>query len=154
VTSFVMAFALSGSPAVLSACMALCVDSPAIVATSHGTQSGHAGHAAATEPAATSLHAHHGTATPPQASPSVSNPSPLAPSDASLGGTCDNCCAAGPIAFAAGPGLERADGKAFAIASTAVVTLFPLSVAAHAAGPRRSPAPPPSPTRAPLALRI
>jgi hypothetical protein len=154
VTSFVMAFALSGSPAVLSACMALCLDSPVAANTTDVAKRGHDDHAAVTEPAATSPHAHHGTAASPQPVPSVANPSQLAPSDARLVGTCDNCCLGGPVAFAAGPGVERADGKAFAIAPTAAVTLFQLSVAAHDAGPLRPPVPPPSPTRAPLALRI
>lgn len=154
-TSFVMAFALSGSPAVLTACMPLCLDSPMAAASAmDGTQADHEGHGAVAEPAAASPHAHHGTAASAQATASLASASPLAQSDARLVGSCDSCCVAGPVAFAAGPSVERAAGKAFATARVAAVTLFQESVATHAAAPPRPPVPPPSPTRAPLALRI
>lgn len=153
-TSVLMAFALSGSPAVLSACMALCLDSPVAANTTDATQAGHGDHATVAEPAAPSPHAHHGTAASPQPTATVANPSSLAPPDARLVGTCDNCCVAGPVAFAAGPGVERTDGKAFAMAPTVAVALFQMSVATPAPAPLRPPVPPPSPTRAPLALRI
>jgi len=153
-TCFVMAFALSGSPAVLSACMALCLDSPVAANSTEATQVGHAGHSAVTVPAAVSPHAHHGTPASAQLTAGVVNASPLAPSDARLVGTCDNCCLSGPVAFAAGPGVERTDGKAFAMAPTVSVAVFHLSVTTYAAAPPSPPVPPPSPTRAPLALRI
>ena len=60
----------------------------------------------------------------------------------------------GPIAFAAGPGVERTDGKAFATAPPVSVVSFHMNAATHAATPPNPPVPPPSPTRAPLALRI
>ncbi len=153
-TSVVMAFALSGSPAVLSACMALCLDSPVAANTTDATQAGHEDHAVVTEPAAASPHAHHGTAVSPPPAASEANPSPLAPSDARLIGNCDNCCVAGPVGLAAGPAVERTDGKTFAMAPTVAVALFQVSVAAAAAPPLKPLVPPPSPTRAPLALRI
>jgi hypothetical protein len=153
-TSVAMAFALSGSPAVLSACMALCLDSPVAASAMGGTQPGHSGHGGMTEPAAESPHAHHGTAAPTQPTATVATASPLVPSDARLVGSCDNCCVAGPIAFAAGPGVDRTDGKAFATAPAVSVVSFHMNAATHAATPPSPPVPPPSPTRAPLALRI
>jgi hypothetical protein len=153
-TCLAMAFALSGSPTVLAACMALCLDSPmAAASATDGTQAGHKDHGAMTEPAAVSRHAHHGTAASTQPAASLASASPLAPSDARLVGSCDSCCVAGPVAFAAGPGVERTDGKAFATAP-AVSVAFQVVAATHAAAPQSSPVPPPSPTRAPLALRI
>lgn len=153
-TSVAMAFALSGSPAVLSACMALCMDSPVAASAMGGTQPGHNGHGGMTEPAAESPHVHHGTAAPTQPTATVPTASPLVPSDARLVGSCDNCCVAGPIAFAAGPGVDRTDGKAFATAPAVSVVSFHMNAATHAATPPSPPVPPPSPTRAPLALRI
>ena len=153
-TSFVMAFALSGSPAALSACMALCLDGPMGAASAtDGGQVDHKGHGAVAEPAAASPHAHHGTTASTQPAASLASATPLAPSDARLVGSCDSCCVAGPVAFAAGPGVERTDGKAFATAP-AVSVAFQVMAATHAAAPPSSPVPPPSPTRAPLALRI
>jgi hypothetical protein len=153
-TSFAMAFALSGSPAVLSACMALCLDTPVVASAAEGTQAGHNSHGAVTAPAAASPHAHHSAAasTPPTAS--EASASPLTPSDARLVATCDNCCVAGPIAFAAGPGVDRTDSKAFATAPAVSVVSFHINAATHAVTPLSPPVPPPSPTRAPLALRI
>jgi hypothetical protein len=153
-TSVAMAFALSGSPAVLSACMALCLDSPVAASAMGDTQPGHNGHGGMTEPAAESPHAHHGTAAPTQPSATVATASPLVPSDARLVGSCDSCCVVGPVAFAAGPGVERTDGKAFATAPAGSVVSFHMNAATHAATPPSPPVPPPSPTRAPLALRI
>lgn len=153
-TCLAMAFALSGSPAVLSACMALCLDSPVAASAMGGTQPGHNGHGGMTEPAAESPHVHHGTAAPTQPTATVPTASPLVPSDARLVGSCDNCCVAGPIAFAAGPGVDRTDGKAFATAPAVSVVSFHMNAATHAATPPSPPVPPPSPTRAPLALRI
>jgi hypothetical protein len=152
-TCVAMAFALSGSPAVLAACMALCLDGQA-TANTDATLAGHDGHAVVTEPAAPSPHAHHGTAASSQPTASVVDPSPLAPSAARVVGTCDSCCVAGPAAFAAGPGIARTDGKALAMAPAVAVALFQVSVATDTAAPPSPPVPPPSPTRAPLALRI
>lgn len=153
-TSVVMAFALSGSPAVLAACMALCLDSPmAAASATDGPPADHQGHGAVAEPAAASPHAHHGTAASTQSTASLASASPLALSDARLVGSCDSCCVGGPVAFAAGPGVERTDGKAFATAP-AVSVAFHVMAATHAAAPPSPPFPPPSPTRAPLALRI
>jgi hypothetical protein len=149
-----MAFALSGPPAVLAACMALCLDSPmAGASATGGTPAGHSGHGAMNEPTAASPHAHHGTAASTLTA-SVANESPLAPLDARLVGSCDSCCVDGPLAIAAGPGVERADGRVFAMAPAVSVASFRLSAATHAAAPPSPPVPPPSPTRAPLALRI
>jgi hypothetical protein len=149
-----MAFALSGSPAVLAACMALCLDSPMAAASAmDGTPADHKDHGVAAEPASVSPHADHGTAASTQLTASLASASPLAPSDARLTGCCDSCCVAGPVAFTAGPGVERTDGTAFATAP-AVSVAFHVIAATHAAARPSPPVPPPSPTRAPLALRI
>ena len=152
-TSVVIAVVLSGSPAVLSACMALCFGGQTPANATELAHEGHDGHAAVTAPAAASPHAHHGPEASPQPPASVADRSPRAPSHARLVSTCDNCCIAGPVAFAAGPGVERPDGKAFATAPPVSVP-FQVIASTHAAAPPSPPVPPPSPTRAPLALRI
>ena len=59
-TSLAIVIALSGSPAVLSACMAICLQGEATAGSHTETQSaGHAAHVAA-GPAGASGHAHHG----------------------------------------------------------------------------------------------
>jgi hypothetical protein len=153
-TSVVIAVVLSGSPAVLSACMALCFGGQTPANATELAHEGHDGHAAVTAPAAASPHAHHGPEASPQPPASVADRSPRAPSHARLVSTCDNCCIAGPVAFAAVAGVERTNGKSLGLTPTAAVMLFQASVAAYAAVPSSPPVPPPSPTRAPLALRI
>lgn len=154
-TCVAMAFALSGSSAVLSLCMALCLNSPlAAVSATDAVQADHQSHGAVAEPAAVSPHAHHGTPASPQPSASVTNASLLPLSDARLVSSCDSCCVASPVALVAGPGVERADGKAFATAPAVSVASFQVVAAMQAAAPPSPSVPPPSPTRAPLALRI
>ena len=59
-TGLALVVALSGSPAVLSACMAVCLQGVATAASHTDTQStGHAAHVTATVPAGASAHAHH-----------------------------------------------------------------------------------------------
>jgi hypothetical protein len=149
-----MAFALSGSPVVLAACMALCLDSPmAAASATDGTQAVHNGHDAVAAPAAVSIHAHHDTAVSIAPSANLASASPLAPSDARLDGSCDSCCVASRVGYTAGSGVARTDGKAFAPAP-AVSIAFHVIAATDAAAPPSPPVPPPSPIRAPLALRI
>lgn len=153
-TCVAMALALSGSPAVLAACMALCLDSPTAAIVTDGAQADHNGHGAMAGPVAESPHAHHSTPAANQPTAIAANASPLASSDARLVQSCGNCCLAGPVAFAAGPGVERTDAKACGVAPAIEVVSFHVSVATHEAAPPSPPVPPPSPTRAPLALRI
>ena len=59
-TGLALVIALSGSPAVLSACMAVCLQGVATAASHTDTQAtGHAAHVTATVPAVASAHAHH-----------------------------------------------------------------------------------------------
>lgn len=154
-TCFAMAFALSGSPAALSVCLAQCLDSPVAAASvADGAQADHNGHGTTAEPAVTSPHAHSGSSASTRPSARVTNASPLPPSDARLVGSCESCCIAGPVAFVAGPGVERTDAKAFGLARAIQVVSFHVSVATRAGAPRSAPVSTPRATGAPLALRI
>jgi hypothetical protein len=152
-TSVAMAVTLSGSPAVLSACMALCVDVPAASA-SEVPAGGHHGHGDVTEPVAGSPHAHHGIAASTGPTAHAADASPMVPPDARLAGDCDDCCIAGTAALPAGPGVPRTDGQALATTPAVVLAAFQVRARPDQAAPLRPPVPPPSPTRAPLALRI
>lgn len=154
VISVVLAFALSGSPAVLSACTALCLDSPVSAASLEPAVAGHHGHGAMAEVAPASPHAHHSSPASPRSVVSTADPSPQAHSAARLIGACDSCCNAGSAAVVAGPGVERTSGQALAMAPAVAVASFQPSVTTQPAAPPSAPVPPPSPTRAPLTLRI
>ena len=152
-TCLALAFALSGSPAVLAACMALCVDSPVKTTAGH---SGHGAPAPERVPEATS-HAHHdhGAA----AAPTTEEPAThvaVAPqtSDARLMAICIDCCFDGGSMPAAGLRAERRDVNAAPLAAIARPTSFDLSHAAQAASPPDPPIPPSSAARMPIALRI
>ena len=156
-TSLAIVIALSGSPAVLSACMALCLQGVATAAShTDGQSAGHTAHVAAAVPAGASTHAHHGSPVSNEsaATASATAASSRQSSEAPLSATCTNCCPEGPAMLAAGLGVERTDAKAFGAAPAIQVASFRVSVASHAAAPLRPPVPPPSPTRAPLALRL
>jgi hypothetical protein len=145
-----MALALSGSPAVMATCLALCLASPAS-ATGHAgpASTHHDAHDGAAEPAAVSPHAHH------SAAPSSAMDGALASAaDARLVGTCDGCCGAGLVELAAGPGVEKTDAKALGAAPCVEVASRHISVANRAVAPPTPPVPPPSPIRSPLVLRI
>jgi len=151
--SVVLAFALSGSPAVLAACTALCMDSAVAAHAADATPAGHQGHGAITD-AGVAPHAHHSSPASPRPAVSAADPSPHAHSAARLVGACDSCCDAGAAAVVAGPGVERTSGQAFALAPTVAVAPFYPSVTTPRATPPSAHVPPPSPTRAPLTLRI
>lgn len=151
-TCLALGLALSGSPAVLAACMALCVDSPM-------TTAGHLGHGAleseVVPEAASHVHHDHGAA----AAPTTEEPAThlaVAPqaSDARLMATCSDCCLDGGSMPAAGLRAERRDGDAASEAATARLAPFDLSGAVQAASPPGPPIPPSAPARTPLALRI
>ena len=152
-TYIAIAFALSASPTALTACMALCLGGQVAAAGRAGdTHTGHEDHGPAAEQATVSPHAHHGASA---ALPAAhANASPRTTSHARLVGTCDDCCGSGPLAFAAGPGVERTDGKALAMAPAVSVVSFHLTAATGVIVAPGPVVPPPSPTRAPLALRI
>ncbi len=154
-TSLAVALALSGSPAVLAACMALCVESPVTAAAQ--TSQAHAGHgahsAAAAVPAASS-HAHHGAAATQSAGAVSHSSTNHESSDTRLVATCSNCCVDGEVASTAGLNAERSGANALGAAPSVEVASFHLPPAAHALSPSSPPTAPPAPTRAPLALRI
>jgi len=156
-TSFAIVIALSGSPAVLSVCMALCLQGVATAASLTASQSaGHAAHLTAA-PAGASAHAHHGS---PVANESAANAPTTAslshdPSDARLSATCTNCCPEGHAVLVAGPGVERTDAKSFSATPIASqMASFLVTPSGLGASPPSPPAPPRSPTRAPLVLRV
>ncbi len=145
-----MALALSGSPAVMATCLALCLASPAS-ATGHAGPGSthHDAHDGAAEPAAVSPHAHHSA----ESSSAVNGAAALA-AEARLVGRCDGCCGGGLVEMAAGPGVERTDAKALAAAPCVEVASRHISVANRAVAPPSPPVPPASPIRSPLVLRI
>jgi hypothetical protein len=151
-TSIALAFALSGSPAMLAACMAFCVDSPA-------TMAGHLGHGArapeVVPEAASHAHHNHGAAlAPPTEEPATRLALAPQASDARLMATCIDCCLDRGSVPAAGLRAERRDVNVTPLAASARLTSFDLAHAAQAASPPGSPIPPSSPVRTPIALRI
>ena len=156
-TSLAIAIALSGSPAVLSACMALCLQGVATAASHTDSQSaGHAAHLGTPAPAGASAHAHHGSSVSDEAAaagPATTSSQDL--SEARLSAPCTNCCPEGQAMLAAGPGVERTDAKSFSAAPIASrMTSFLVTLPVLGASPPNPPVPPPSPIRAPLSLRI
>ena len=155
-TSLAIMIALSGAPAVLSACMALCLQGVVTAAAHPESQAaGHAGHRAAA-PAVAAARAHHGS--PVLDEPAVAAPTTAPSSDSSeahLSTTCTNCCPEGQAVLVAGPNVERTDAKAFSATPTvSPVASFLLTPQSLGVSPPSPPVPPPSPTRAPLVLRI
>jgi hypothetical protein len=147
-----LAFALSGSPAMLAACMALCVDGPMMTTAGH---SGHGALAPEVVPEATS-HAHHdhgAAATPTTERPATHLAVAPQTPDARLMATCSDCCFDGGSMPAAGLRAERRDVNSAPLAATARLTSVDLSHAAQASPPG-PPIPPSSPARMPIALRI
>ena len=153
-TSLAIAIVLSGSPAALAACMALCVESPVSAAAQTGQpRAGHGPHPEAAAPAAP--HAHHGASVATLSAGAASHASSTQQSsDTRFVATCSNCCVDGQVASAAGLNVERGGVKMLGVAPSVEVASFHLPLVAHAAPPPSPPTPPPAPTRAPLALRI
>ena len=151
--SFATVIAVSGSPAMLSACTAQCLQAGAAAATSldHGPAAGHAAQAPAS--AATSGHAHH--AAPASYEPAGGRSSSPESSNARLVAACGNCCADGQAAVSAGVRVERTDAQQFAAAPSASPLASYLSTAVVVgASPPRPPVRRPSSSRAPFVLRI
>ena len=158
-TSLTTAIALSGSPAVLSACMALCVQHGQATDSQYGTSVGHAApapaSASAPAPAVASGHSHHASPaapTPPASAGKVASTPET--SEAHVAAMCTNCCG-DRAALVAGPAVERADSHATGAAPLVVpVARFFLTSAVVGAAPHGWPVSPPPPSRAPLVLRI
>ena len=156
-TSLAIVIALSGSPAVLSACISLCLQGVATAASHTDSQSaGHAAHSSAAIPAGASAHAHHGS--PVSNESAVAGPATASSQDSSeahLSATCTNCCPEGQAMVLAAPGAERIDAKSFSATPIASrMASFLVTLPGLGASPPSPPVPPPSPTRALLVLRI
>ena len=155
-TSLVMVFTLSGSPAVLAACMAVCLGVATAASLEGSTSVGHAAHTPVPAPTVASGHAHHGSAASNEPTAVATNRA-FSPawSDARVSAACGDCCAAGRLALVASAGVERVNaltlGAGPAASPVASFLLTTSVLGASSPGPLL---PPPSPTRAPLVLRI
>jgi hypothetical protein len=154
-TSVATAFALSGLPAVLTACMALCLQATSVAVThsTHGVSGEH--HASSPAPAVATGHAHHGAptaqATRPSAGARVSNPG--SPSSR-LHADCVSCCLDG-VVLAAGPRVERLDTHAGSAGSMVVPpATVSVMLPVHDVAPEGPPPSPPTLTRVTLVLRV
>lgn len=179
-TSLATVLAVSGAPAVLSACMAQCVQAAmtamadkqgapveqAAPASTEAVVSGHSHHgsppahpAPASTEAVVSGHSHHGSP-PAHSAPALADARASAHearvSGARLGGVCHECCSAGVAVVAvASPRVERMDAPAFGAAATLTpVARDLLTAAVLSAAPHRPPESLPDTNRAPLVLRI
>ena len=131
--------ALSGSQAVLSACLALCSGShSAAVVTHHGSAEAQSVVASAAE--------HQGHHPTPAAPDSTEAAVPLAGHDSApeLKALCGSCCPDSAATLVAGPRAERADAIALAIAPTTLSWQLPASIGrtVPSLGPPVSPQPP------------
>lgn len=152
-TSLAMMFALSGSPAALSACVALCMEGMA------GSHEGLSAEKHETKPAAPTVvagHGHHGAPVPHEALALVSHHSSVAPdaTDTRLGSSCEDCCSSNPQGFVSRLGTVRVDAKSLVAAVATPVASFLLAHAGSRSSHLSPPIAPPAPPRAPLALRI
>jgi hypothetical protein len=149
---FAIAFAMSGSPAVISACMALCLpDGPR--AASHGTAAfEQPSHPPA--PAAPSAHAHHVADAAPDSSagdlPPVEHP------DARVIAGCDDCCPDESSALVAGLGAQRMNAHPSLAAPPSELEAVRFASVSSIVGlsPPGPPVRPPSPAASRLVLRI
>jgi hypothetical protein len=153
-TSLAIVIALSGSPVVLSACMALCPQGMAIAASDTYSQSAHV---TAAVPAGATAHAHH--ASPVSNESAATGPATASCHDwsaaAPLRATCTHCCSEGQAILLAGLGVERTDATSFSATPIASwMASFLVTLRGLGASPPSPPVPPPSPTRALLILRI
>lgn len=132
--------ALSGSQAVLSACLALCFAS---TPASAGTHYGSAEAESVNVVAAAEHHGHHAS---PAAPESTEAAAPLADHGSApvLKSVCGSCCPDSDVTRVAGPRAERADTIALALAPTTLSWQLPVSVGrtAPSLGPPVSPPPP------------
>lgn len=151
-TSFAMVIALSGSSALLSACMALCLDT-AMAATAHEHRAPEGGAAPASPSAAMSGHSHHGSPTTPSPDDGAERASAL--SVASVHANCDSCCLDGISAVALRNG-ESSDAHLLGAALMAVPAAGYLRTigAGFGAAPHGPPVPLPPVHEAPLVLRV
>lgn len=177
-TSVTTAFALSGSPALIAACMTLCLQGP-VAANSQASGAAHHGHDADARPVAPPTEQHdashdaaharhaaaaadhivveheHGIGEHEHGRASSADRSSAPAPDAFLSSSCDDCCPDADAVVAAAAGAERASARL--LSTPPAVSIGVLD--AHLIAARATPPPdplvsPPLPVRAPLALRI
>jgi uncharacterized Zn-binding protein involved in type VI secretion len=155
-TGVAVVIVLSGSPAMLSACMAFCLQDELAPSHEHGASVGHVTHSSSTVQTDGAAHAHHGSlvsngsdATTAMSVASHSSSKVLL----SIVGT--NCCPEAQTVLLAGRGVERTDAASLGATSTVskVASFYPTPPVLGASPPG-SPGSPPSPTTAALVLRI
>ena len=154
--SFAAVFALSGSPAALSACMALCLQPAPMTALADEQGALVRQTAPASSAAGVSCHSAHSSPAA-HAAPASADARALAHelSNVRLGATGDCCSHGVTVAAVTGPGVERANAHAFGAAAMAVpLARYLLTTSVLGATPHSPPASPPAPTSAPLVLRI
>jgi hypothetical protein len=145
-------FAMSGSPAVISACMALCLPQMAGPAShEHGAMTPRSQHAPV--PAAAPSHAHHIPTAPHESA--LTSSAPLHGSDARWMAGCADCCPEEQAALVAGFGADRSSAQTL-LSAALYLREIPFAAAPANAGvsPPDPLVDPPSPVRAPLVLRI
>ena len=154
-TSLALAFALTGSPALLAACMAACLHASAAAATRTAHPLAQHDKHSAQSASAASRHVHHGASDATNSPAAMTHvPSGHPTPDARMAGVCTDCCTSGRLTFTADLGGERGNVQTFAAAPIVEVASFGLMPAADDVSPPGPPIPPPAPSRAPLALRI
>ncbi|MCC7126398.1 MAG: hypothetical protein IT178_16230 [Acidobacteria bacterium] len=182
-TSVTIAFALSGSPAVIAACMTLCLPGSVAAKTQgggaahhghdgaahqviapaadreaspapHAHHDAHAHHSAQATSTQTVIEHHHGIVEHQQGLVSVADDSPAPAPGASLSSSCDDCCPDANAVVAAA-GAERASARLLSTPPPArVLASAALLITARDLFAPRPPLSPPAPPRSPLALRI
>lgn len=155
VISLAMAVALSGSPAALAACVALCMQHPPTPAAQTAqVDAGHGAHSAMTAGAPAS-HAHHEASDATAADAAAMHMSgSLVTSDARLVATCGTCCDDQQATTAVARSVERSRAQSPSAPGPALVAAFHVPLAAYAVSPPGPPTPPRQCLKAPLALRI
>jgi hypothetical protein len=144
---------LSGSPAVLSACLAVCLHDVRSMA-SRVTSSNQQSHAATADNEAVLAHRHHhgDVETTTAVSGQRARPDQSAPHLTPL---CSSCCAGVELAFMTGPRAERTDLAALGVAPTAVLLRwFATAVSARTPSFSAPPVMPLPPITASIPLRI
>lgn len=156
-TCLALTLALSGSPAVLAACMAVCGASPRSEALpTAGSEVDHSAHPSASTAATAPAHAHHGASGASHSTASQStSPASHDASQAILTSRCSSCCDDEPVILSAGYRTETSAAQG--VTPGHAVPVAPFRLTTRSAGGASPPSPrvsPPLPVRAPLALRI
>lgn len=155
-TSLATVIALSGCPAMLSTCMALCLPTAPMTAMAHKQDTPVGQAAPASTAAGVSGHSHHGAPAAHAAPASAdARASAHALSDARLGATGHACCPDGVAVVAvAGPRVARTDAHVWCEAMGVPVSRYLLTTSVRDVTSHGPPASPSAPPWAPRVLRI